>query len=90
LEQAVNGIFTDPPEPTPHTFIVRIWLKETVEEAGRATWRGHVTHLPSRQRRHVKDLDDIAAFIAPYLNKMGVKLGLLWQVKHWLRKLQFR
>jgi hypothetical protein len=59
-----------------HSFIVKIWLEETAEEAGQARWRGHITHVPSGERRYVQDLDDIAAFIAPYLEKMGVKLGM--------------
>jgi hypothetical protein len=56
-----------------HSFIVKIWLEETTEEAGQATWRGHITHVPSGERRYVQDLGDIAAFIAPYLERMGVK-----------------
>jgi hypothetical protein len=86
LEQAVNGIVTDLPEVYTHPFIVKVWLEETVEEAGRAVWRGHVTHVPSGERRYVKDLDDITAFIAPYLEEMGVKLGLFWRIKRWLCK----
>jgi hypothetical protein len=57
------------------SFIVKIWLEETVEEAGRATWRGHITHVPSNERRYLQDLDEIEAFITPYLKKMGVRVG---------------
>jgi hypothetical protein len=56
-----------------HSFIVKIWLEETAEEAGEATWRGHITHVPNGERRYVQDLDEITAFIAPYLERMGVK-----------------
>jgi hypothetical protein len=60
-------------ESSNQSFIVKIWLEETAEEADRATWRGHVTHVPSGQRRYIKDLDGITAFIAPYLEEMGVE-----------------
>ena len=67
-----------------HPFILRIWLEESVEEAGRAVWRGHITHVPSGKRRHLRRLNDIAVFVAPYLERMGVKLGLYWRVRRWL------
>ena len=69
-------------EPYTHSFIVKIWLEETAEEAGKATWRGHITHVPSGKRRYIKDLDEIWIFITPYLERMGVmlpKLGRLQQ-----------
>jgi hypothetical protein len=69
-----------------HSFIVKVWLEETAEEAGRAVWRGHITHVPSGERRYLKALDDITAFIAPYLEKMGVKLGLFWRARRWLKR----
>jgi hypothetical protein len=69
-----------------HSFIVKVWLEETTEEADRAVWRGHITHVPSGERHYLKDLDDITAFIAPYLEKMGVKLGLFWRARRWLKR----
>lgn len=63
------------------SFITKIWLEETVEEAGRAMWRGHVTHVPSGERRYVKTLGDIERFIALYLEEMGVRLGRLERVR---------
>jgi hypothetical protein len=58
-----------------HPFIVKVWLEETAEEAGLASWRGHITHVPSGRRQYFQDLDGIAAFVAPYLEQMEVKLG---------------
>jgi hypothetical protein len=63
-------------ESNTHSFIVKVWLEETAEEIGQATWRGHITHVPSGERRYLQDLDKIAAFIAPYLERMGVRLGI--------------
>ena len=68
-------------ELAPQSFIIKIWLEETAEEAGRATWRGHITHVPSGQRQYIQDLDRISAFVAPYLEAMGVELGVLWRVR---------
>ena len=63
------------------SFITKIWLEETAEEAGQATWRGHVTHVPSGERQYVKTLGDIERFVAPYLQEMGVELGRLERAK---------
>jgi hypothetical protein len=60
-------------ESNTQSFIVKIWLEETLEEDGRATWRGHITHVPDGERRYLKQLNEIVAFILPYLNKMGVQ-----------------
>ena len=73
-------------EATSHPFVVRIWLEESAEEARRATWRGHITHVPSGVRRYVHSLADITAFIGPYLEGMGVQLDLCWRVRQWLRR----
>jgi hypothetical protein len=75
-------------EATSHPFIVRIWLEEPAEGIRCATWRGHITHVPSGERRYLEDLDDIKIFIVPYLQDMGIRLGLvshlrlMWQRRH--------
>jgi len=73
-------------ESTTHPFIIKIWLEETAEEAGQAKWRGHITHVPSGERRYLEDLDDISAFIVPYLDGMGVKFDICWRARQWLRQ----
>lgn len=57
------------------SFVVRLWIEETAEEAGTATWRGHITHVPSGDRRYIKELCEILPFISPYLEEMGVSLN---------------
>lgn len=74
-------------EADTHPFIVKIWAEETAEEAGQATWRGHITHIPSGKRQYITSLDDIAVFISPYLEEMGVRPRRLRQVKRWLKML---
>jgi hypothetical protein len=67
----------DDPAGSNHSFIVKIWLEETAEEADRALWRGHITHIPSGKRRYLQTLDQIAAFIIPYLERIGVEFKRL-------------
>ena len=69
-------------ESNAHSFIVKVWLEETAEETGLARWRGHITHVPSGERRCVEDLSEITGFLASYLRHMKVKLGWRWRI--WL------
>lgn len=73
-------------EATSHPFVVRIWLEESAQEAHRAAWRGHITHVPSGERRYFQRLDDMASFVALYLERMGVKLSLWWRCARWIKR----
>ena len=65
----------DLPEASIHSFVVRIWLEEEASETQGAVWRGHITHIPSGERRYIQQLGDLHVFITPYLEAMGVQLG---------------
>ena len=65
----------DLPEAGIHSFVVRIWLEEEASEAQDAVWRGHITHIPSGERRYIQQLRDLHVFITPYLEAMGVRSG---------------
>jgi hypothetical protein len=73
----------------PHSFIIKIWIEEP-SEAGGATWRGHVTHVPGGERRYIRDLDQIRDFIAPYLEEMGVRFRVCFRVQQWTSRLKRR
>jgi hypothetical protein len=73
-------------ESNTHPFIIKIWLEESAGVAGRARWRGHITHVPSGERRYMEDVDEIVAFIVPYLESMGVEMGLRWRILRWLKQ----
>jgi hypothetical protein len=75
-------------EANTHSFIVKVWLEESAEEDEVTLWRGHITHVTTGDRRYFMSLDEISAFIAPYLTRMGVKLGGGWSLKRWLRRRQ--
>lgn len=71
-----------------HSFIVKIWLEDTIEEADQVTWRGHITHVTTGKRSYIQSLSEIIHFIRPYLQKMGVEGGpferLRARLKQWL------
>jgi hypothetical protein len=73
-------------EADAHSFIVKIWLEEVPRGAGSAQWRGHITHVPSGQRRYVKDLNDVAFFLMAYLEAMDAHVGFLWKLRQWLHR----
>ena len=58
----------------PQSFIIKIWLEDTLDEADEATWRGHITHVPSGERSYLKSLTDIGQFVTRYLVAMGVRV----------------
>jgi hypothetical protein len=53
-------------EPHESTFIVKIW-SEAEGERG-TQWRGHITHLPSTRRKYFQSLEEIPAFMKPYVD----------------------
>jgi hypothetical protein len=61
----------DLPENTTCSFIIKIWIEELANEQHPARWRGHVTQVPSQQRRYIQNPYDIVRFIAPYLIALG-------------------
>jgi hypothetical protein len=69
-----------------HSFIVKLWIEEASEGAGTADWRGYITHVPGGERHSLKDLSEITAFIIPYLEAMGVKVGMRRRIHRWFRQ----
>jgi hypothetical protein len=74
------------PEKDRQVFIVRIWREAREIEGKLPEWRGMIEAAQSGERRYLKNLGDIAAFIAPYLGRMGVKLDKNGWVQRWLRR----
>ena len=58
-----------------HTFILRIWIEPREIEGATAVWRGVVEHVDSGKKKYLNDLDQIIAFITPYLREMGIKVS---------------
>ncbi len=77
-------------ESAAQSFVVRVWVEERAGGTGRGVWRGHITHVPGDNRRYLKSLDEMGDYIAPYLEAMGVKPGMRWCMRRWLRRLTGR
>lgn len=77
----------DQVEHETQSFIVKVWVEEIALHAQRGVWHGHITHVPSHERRYLKDLGEIEDFIAPHLEEMGVQLGIRWRLRRWLQRL---
>lgn len=77
-------------ESIAQSFVLKIWLEERGQRAVSAIWRGYITHVASGERRYIKNLDGIASFIAPYLQRMGVQLSRGQRLKQWLRRQRWR
>ena len=75
-------------DPDTHSFVVKLWLEETVEESGQAVWRGRITHVTSGKQYYITELDSIAEVIAPYLQDMQVDLGPRWRTGQWFRRIK--
>jgi len=67
-----------------HSFIVKVWLEEEATNNSDTVWHGHISHVPSGEKRYLKNLDEIALFIQPYLEAMGVRFGLSDRIRRWL------
>ena len=66
---------TDRPiETKVQSFIVKIWVEETVGKRGEAIWRGHITHVTSGKRRYVKSLKEITNYFRLHLKSIDVDL----------------
>ena len=59
-----------------HSFIVKVLVEEDATKNSEIIWHGHITHVPSGERRYLKNRGEITAFIEPYLKAMGVRFGL--------------
>jgi hypothetical protein len=71
-----------------HSFIIKLRFEKELGEAGPTTCHGYITHVPGGEQSYLRDLDGVAAFIMPYLEAGGVRVGLCWRVSRWLRALR--
>jgi len=55
-----------------HSFVIRIWLEEAPTKETSGTWRGHITHVNSADQHYLQSLEDVVAYIKPYLDAWGV------------------
>ncbi|GIV76645.1 hypothetical protein FKZ61_018020 [Litorilinea aerophila] len=78
-------------EPGAHSFVLKIWIEESGDAAIPTKWRGHITHVPSGQRRYFEALEEIIHFVQPYLEEMGVQFAPRQGLpQRWLKCLRHR
>ena len=53
-------------------YIVRVWLEHREVEGAPVAWRGSIEHVASGRIKYLTDLDEIAQFVRPYLEALGV------------------
>lgn len=70
-------------QPNTHSFIIKVWLDEPNAANGRICWRGRITHVPSGNVHHFVHVNDIADFIMPYVQQLGVSPPRWWHARHW-------
>ena len=73
-------------EGTTVSFVIRIWRETQDEQDDGGIWRGHITHVASGARRYFDNLDEIAAFIGPYLQRDTNVRPLTIRARHWLAR----
>ena len=56
------------------SFIIKIWLEDNMDQSKPPSWRGNITHVLSNERLYFQSLEEVKAFLAEYLHKMGVKI----------------
>jgi hypothetical protein len=57
-------------EDTTHAFVVRFWLEPRELEGAAPEWRGVIEHVPSGERRYLKELNEAEIFISTCLRGM--------------------
>jgi len=66
-----------------HSFIIKLWLEG---DTSAVVWHGHITHVPSGERRYFKKLSGITDFVSEYLDSRNTQPDLKSRMKGWLRK----
>jgi hypothetical protein len=63
------------------SFIIKIRIEESEERGKGSAWQGSVTHVPDGAQRYLRNLDEIAAFVAVYLEEAGVTINPYWRIR---------
>jgi len=65
-----------------HSFIIKLWLEG---DKNTLLWHGHITHVPSGERRYFKSLSGITDFVSEYLDGSS-QPDFKSRMKGWLKK----
>jgi hypothetical protein len=70
-----------------HVFILRMWAEPREIPGETPEWRGLIEHVPSGERRYLKDPVEILAFVDGYLERMGIPRDKGRRLRRWLTRL---
>jgi len=73
-------------ESTLHSFIIKLWLEADGEKSEANIWRGYITHVPTGDRRYLKNLSDITDFVQEYLDDTPGRTDSLSRARNWLKR----
>lgn len=77
-------------ETSIHSFVIKIWLEETADENASNLWRGHISHIPSGEKRYIQNLNEMMFFVFPYIEEIGIKIPLKWRIAKLVKGKRFR
>ena len=72
-------------EPLTHTFVLKLWLTDQQEQAGKREWHGHLDHAATGKRTYFSNFPQLNSQLYGYLDQLGVQLPLWWRVYKWLK-----
>jgi hypothetical protein len=59
-------------ESLSHTFVLKVWVEEFMEESRVARWRGRITHVLNNDYIYFEDLETLHTFLKKYLDKLNL------------------
>jgi len=71
-------------ESNTFSFIVKIWFEEANQVDGQPELRGYITKVANGKPAYFRDLSEVAALIASYLEGTGLRLAKRSRVRRWL------
>ena len=78
----------NPIDSTTQSFVIKIWQTGAKEESDQVFWQGRITHVPSGENGHLDELVQIAEFMSPFLQSMGVKPTFRARMTRWAQQLR--
>ncbi len=67
-----------------------MWLEPREIAGATPEWRGMVEHVLTKERRYIKNLEEITDFMLIYVREMEGKSGLRSRTRQLLKRLGFR
>jgi hypothetical protein len=73
-----------------HSFVIKLWLEDALENTTRTAWRAKITHVPGGEHRYIKSFDEMADFITVHLKWPGDETPSQGPVRRLIKRLNRR